>query len=150
VSATQAKGALTTAEVERMATEWFHKLDVHAPLEDFAEFLAEDGLELRFPEGVSRGWDGFKSWYERVTRIFFDEAHQLKKVAATPSGDAMNVQVVVNWQASVWKPPAPRSERIVLDAFQTWVVKRSPKTGKPVIVTYIVDRLDYAPGSARL
>jgi hypothetical protein len=150
MSVTGAKAALTAAEVEGMAAEWYRKLDVHAPLAEFADLLAEDGLEMRFPEGVSRGWDGFSSWYERVIRIFFDEVHQLKKVACTPSGDAMNVEVVVNWQASVWKPPAAYSERIILDAYQTWVVKRSPKTGKPVIATYIVDRLDYAPESARL
>jgi hypothetical protein len=50
----------------------------------------------------------------------------------------------------VWKPPARRSERIMLEAYQRWVVIENPKTGKPAILTYIVDRLDYNEGSAQL
>jgi hypothetical protein len=51
---------------------------------------------------------------------------------------------------SVWKQPAAKSERIILDAYQTWEVIRSPKTQKPVVLTYIVDSLDYAEVSAKL
>ena len=140
---------LTGAEVKQLATDWYLKLDVHAPLEDHIPFLAE-AVELRFPEATVYGFDGFKGWYERVIRIFFDEVHTLKQVNVTPAKDQVNVQVVVKWEASVWNPPAAKSERIVLDAYQTWVVKRSPDTGKPVIVTYIVDSLNYYEGSARL
>jgi hypothetical protein len=38
----------------------------------------------------------------------------------------------------------------VLDADQSWVVKRSPDSGQPVIVTYIVNGFDYYDGSVRL
>lgn len=142
--------SLSGAEVKQLATDWYLKLDVHAPLEDYIPFLAEEGLEMRFPEATVRGFDGFKGWYERVIGIFFDEVHTLKQVNVTPSGNKVEVKVIVKWEASVWKPPAPKSERIVLDAYQTWVVKRSPNTGKPVIETYIVDSMDYYEGSAKL
>ncbi|MBP5977057.1 MAG: hypothetical protein KME46_22855 [Brasilonema angustatum HA4187-MV1] len=142
--------SLTESEVQQLAKDWYLKLDVHAPLEDYVPFLAEEGLEMRFPEVTVRGFDGFKGWYERVIGIFFDEVHTLKQVKVTPSGDKVDVKVVVKWEASVWKAPAAKSERIISDAYQTWIVKRSPNTGKPVIETYIVDSLDYYEGSAQL
>jgi hypothetical protein len=141
---------LTESEVNQLAADWYLKLDVHAPLEEYIPFLAEEGLEMRFPEVTVYGFDGFKGWYERVIGIFFDEVHTLKQVTATPLGDKANVKVVVKWEASIWKAPAAKSERIVLDAYQTWVVKRSPNTGKAAVLTYIVDSLDYYQGSARL
>ena len=142
---------LTEAEVEKFAAEWYQKLDVHAPAEDYISLLAKEGLEMQFPEGTFRGFEGFKSWYENVTGIFFDEVHTLKKVRLiSVSQKQANVEIIVNWQASIWNPPAPKSERIVLDAYQTWVVKRSSKTQKPVIATYVVDSMKYAEGSAKL
>ena len=106
---------------------------------------------MRFPEGTVYGFDGFKDWYERVIRIFFDEVHTLKKVEPKPiSNGQLEVKVVVKWEASIWNPPAAKSERIILDAYQTWIVERSPKSEKPVVLTYIVDSLDYYEGSAQL
>jgi hypothetical protein len=141
---------LTENEIQEFAADWYRKLDVHAPLEEYIPLLAEE-VEMRFPEATVTGFEGFKGWYERVIEIFFDEIHTLKEVKLTSvNGENADVKVVVNWQASVWKPPAPKSERIVLDAYQTWVVKRSPKTQKPVISLYVVDSLDYAEGSAKL
>lgn len=141
---------LTVSEIKQLATDWYLKLDVHAPLEEYIPFLAEEGLEMRFPEATVYGFEGFRDWYDRVIRIFFDEVHTLKQVNVQLSGDEATVQVIVKWEASVWNPPAATSQRIVLDAYQTWIVKRSPDTGKPVIATYIVDSLSYYEGSARL
>jgi hypothetical protein len=141
---------LTEAEVREFAEAWYRKLDVHEPLENYIPLLAEE-VEMIFPEATVKGFEGFKGWYERVITIFFDEVHNVKEVKLISVSDAKaDVKVVVKWEASVWKPPAPNSERIILDAYQTWVVKRSPETQKPVIATYIVDSLDYAEGSAKL
>jgi hypothetical protein len=141
---------LTQSEVREMAKAWYSKLDVHAPLADFVPFLAEEGLEMQFPEATVYGFEGFKGWYDRVIGIFFDEIHTVKEVKLTQKPNELEVKVVVQWEASVWNPPAPRSQRIILDAYQTWIVERSSSTGKPVVKTYIVDSLDYQEGSARL
>ena len=61
-----------------------------------------------------------------------------------------DVNLVVYWEASRWKPPAAKSERLLFDAAQTWIIKRSADTDKPVIVTYIVDGLTPKPGSVAL
>lgn len=141
---------LTPVEIEKLAADWYRKLDVHAPLVDVLPMLADEGLEMRFPEATLRGAAEFENWYEGVIRIFFDEVHSLKEVKAKTTAEGADVAVVVHWEASVWKAPAAASQRIVLDAYQTWKVVRSERTGKPVIATYIVDRLEFAPGSAQL
>jgi hypothetical protein len=141
---------LTQAEVQAFAEDWYRKLDVHAPLEDFVPLLAEDGVEMVFPEATVTGFEGFKGWYERVIGIFFDEVHTVKEASLTEAGTQSEVKVVVRWEASVWNPPAPYSDRIILDAYQTWQVKRSPESGKVVITRYVVDSLEYAEGSAKL
>jgi hypothetical protein len=142
---------LTYSEVKQFAADWYSKLDVHAPLEEYEPLLAEEGLEMRFPEVTVYSFDDFKDWYESVTRIFFDEVHTLKKVEPKPiSKDRLEIKVVVKWKARMWKPAAVKSERIILDAYQTWILERSPRTEKPIILTYIIDSFDYAPGSAKL
>jgi hypothetical protein len=140
---------LTESEVQQLASAWYSMLDTHVPVEQYTPLLAPN-VEFHFPEGVVRGLDGYRDWYEGVTRKFFDEVHTLKLVRPTLKGDSADVEVIVNWQASVWNPPAAKSERINADARQRWVVVRSPQTEKPVISVYIVDSLDYQPGSATL
>jgi hypothetical protein len=141
---------LTENELLEFARNWYRKLDDHAPLENFLPLLAEEGLEMVFPEATVYGFEGFKGWYARVINIFFDENHTVKEVKLTAPGSPATVKVLVKWEASTWKPPAPYSERIILDAYQTWVVVRSAKTGRPTVLKYVVDSLDFAEGSAML
>ncbi len=141
---------LTQKEISEFAAAWYRKLDVHAPMVECLPMLADRELEMRFPEVTIRGWAGFEGWFQTVVRIFFDEVHTVKSAKAKISGETATVKVVVRWEASRWKPPAATSERIIADAFQTWIVRRSAATGKPEIVTYIVDGLKYARGSAKL
>jgi len=141
---------LTESEIKELAAVWYRKLDVHAPMVEFFPLLGEENVEMKFPEATLHGLAEFEGWYQRVIRIFFDEVHHLKEVTVKINGDTADVHVVVEWQASVWNPPAANSARIMLDADQTWVVRKSPKTGKAVIATYIVNSLNYHEGSAKL
>jgi ketosteroid isomerase-like protein len=141
---------LTESEIRELAIDWYSKLNDHVPLQDYVPLLAQEDLQMQFPEATVYGFNGFKNWYEGVINKFFDQVHTLKEIKVTPSADTANVQVVVHWQTSFWEPPAAQSQRVDLDAYQRWVVKRSPTSHKPVIVTYIVDRFEYAEDSARL
>jgi hypothetical protein len=141
---------LTQAEIEDLADRWYKALDVHAPVEELHGMLLDEGNEMMWPEGPTHGHAEFTGWYDRVTRIFFDEVHTLKKVESNIDGDSAEVEVVVNWQARVWNPPAPKSEWLGFDAYQTWEVVRSPENGRAVIKRYVVDNLDPMPGSATL
>jgi hypothetical protein len=141
--------APSAAEVKKLATEWYQKLDVHAPLVELLPLVAEDA-RFKFPEATLKGQADFEGWYERVIRLFFDEVHTLKSVDVVQTGGDANVKVVVHWEASVWTPPAAKSQRIKLDAFQTWVVRRCGETERPVIAKYVVDNLEFEKDSARL
>lgn len=133
---------ITKNKIEELVINWYKCLDVHAPLIEVLGFLAKDGLEMRFPESTIRTETEFAGWYETVTNKFFDEAHDPKITSMDIVGDTANVQVLVNWKASTWTPPEPCSEKLNFDAYQTWVVKEEEKTGKPLILTYIVDKLE--------
>jgi hypothetical protein len=141
---------MTSEEITAFAKDWYEKLDVHAPMVDILPMLPDEELTMVFPEATLNGLADFERWYQGVIRIFFDEVHVVKEVTADISGDKATVKVVVQWEASRWNPPARFSDRIKLDAYQTWEVKKSPKTGKPVITKYVVDELKYHEGSARL
>jgi len=146
----QMQPSLTPREISDFAVMWYRKLDVHAPMVEVLPFLAEEGLVMKFPETTAHGLADFESWFQRVIRIFFDEVHTVKDCTPKISGNEAEVHVVVQWEASVWNPPAPNSSRIKLDADQTWKVRRSERTGGLEITMYNVNGLNYHPGSAKL
>jgi len=142
---------ITREELTKFAADWYRKLDVHAPQAELQPMLTPEGLVMKFPEVTARGLGDFSDWYEKVTRIFFDEVHTVKEVTPTTiTGSRADVHVVVEWQASVWSPPKPTSARIVLDADQSWTVERSPSTGALQISSYTVNSLSYHANSAKL
>jgi hypothetical protein len=139
--------------LRRFATDWFALLDRHAQLDEFKPYLSNTDLTMVFPEGISTGLEGFRAWYERVAGLFFDERHTLQEMSPDPPSEdgSVQVRVVVRWEASVWHPPKPQSERISTTAYQTWKLAPSPKDPKtPEIRRYVVDRIEYDEGSARL
>lgn len=139
---------LNDEQIRKFVADWYHALDIHVPMVDVLPMLADEGLEMVFPEATLHGKAEFEGWYQRVIRLFFDEIHKVKSVGIQKDGDRYNLDVVVEWHASVWNPPEATSKRISLDAFQRWVVVAGP--AGPVVKTYIVDRLEYHPGSATL
>jgi hypothetical protein len=143
-------GGLTQREVWAFAADWYRKLDEHVPAAEIVPMVADAGLEFYLPEGVLRGRDAFRQWYEGVITLFFDEVHTLRSVGVASLGDGAECKVVVNWQARRWRPPAPRSEWIGFDAYQTWQMVRSPAGGQPLITRYVVDELRPMPGSPPL
>jgi hypothetical protein len=145
--------AITVDEIKKFAAAWYLALDQHVPVEEAYKFLADEGLNMQFPDGDIRNFDSFKRWYDRVTNLFFDENHNVQSVEATISGDRAEVRVVVGWQASWFEPPAAKSKRTAMDATQLWTVRRSSKNAYGLeIVTYnaTAEPFQYAPGFARL
>ena len=143
-------GSFSRAEIEAFVADWYRKLDNHVPVEQVVSLVA-DQVEMQFPEGTVRGVDGFqelvrRSWYES----FFDELHNVTHVGISWQDGRCLLDVVVNWQARRWRPPAPRSEWIGFDAFQRWEMIPSPASGRPVVFRYIVDELRPMPGSPPL
>ena len=141
---------LTEEELRRFATDWYRALDVHAPAAQVLEMVAPEA-EFQFPEVTTHGRQEFvDNWYEKVIRRFFDEEHTVKEVVPSGTGDVVDVKVVVNWQARIWDPPEPRSKWLGMDAYQTWKVRRSEETGRPLVTFYVVDDLALMEGSESL
>jgi len=147
-----ATGSITEAELRQLADEFYGRLAAHAPVEQFDELLAKEGLVMKHPNADLHGRDGFAQWYGNTIHRFFNETHTVRSVTITRTvSDAeCEAEVVEGWQASFWNPPEPRSQRIQADSGHLWGVRRDPDTGKPVLVTYAVTSVQYAPGSARL
>jgi hypothetical protein len=142
--------AFDEAAINSMVGDWYRALDRHDELSSVLRYLVDDGLEMRFPETTSRGHDGFAEWYKAVTNRFFDEVHTVTQVTVSNlTANSADVKVVVNWQAKIWNPPAPKSEWLGFDAYQTWEVVAGPND-EVQIKTYIVDALEPMPGSASL
>ena len=143
---------LTEDEVKRFMERWYlDLLDKHAPSEELEACVAEDA-EMRFPEVTVYGIDAFKDWYDRIVNTFFDEVHVITRNDVTVAADGQSAQVKIDlrWEAKVWVPPAPKSVWIGFNAGQTHEVRRSPKTGEPMIQIYGVDTFVPMEGSTNL
>jgi hypothetical protein len=138
--------------VRAFVYEWFRRLDEHAPVEQVESMLSAQSLEMVLPETTLHDRAAFRKWYEDVTRLFFDEKHELKRldVAIAPDGGAAEVSVVARWEARRWRAPAARSEWIGFDAAQRWSVALSADGRRLEITRYIVDALEPLPGSPPL
>lgn len=137
-------GALTNGEVQDLVYSWFQKITNKASLDEMLAMLTHNelGMQLHFPETTVRSHADFQRWYEEVTNRYFDQVHDLKMLAVDLNGTRATVTLVVNWQAYTWKPPAPYSEWQGFNVHQTWTVDRESGSGKPLIITYNVDKFD--------
>jgi hypothetical protein len=144
---------ITLDQVKAFASAWYLALDQHAPIERCYAMLADEGLRVQFPDGDITDMSSFKTWYDRVTNIFFDESHNVVSVEGEVRDAEADVIVVVAWQASFWEPPAAKSKRTSMDATQHWIVRRSDKNAHGLVIQYYNathEPFRYAPGFARL
>src|SRR5947209_19377306 len=88
---------LTESEVRQFVAQWFHNLDIHAPLEEFMAMVADEGIEFRFPEVTVKDRAGLTQWYNPVTSTFFDDVHETKELAITTEGDRATVKIMNQW-----------------------------------------------------
>lgn len=144
---------LSEENIRKFVAAWYYALDVHAPIEEISRFLADKDLNVQFPDGNITDLASFKTWYDRVTNLFFDENHYVQSVDPKVSGDQAELDIVVGWQASWFEAPAAKSKRTSMDATQRWTVRKSSKNAYGLeIVAYnaTVEPFKYAPGFARL
>jgi hypothetical protein len=149
---TAGQAPLTGGEIEPFARDWYRRVDEHVPVDELLPMLHPD-LEFHIPEGVLRGYDGFRELYQGERgwiRSFFDEVHTVRQVLVTADGEPPVVDVVVNWQGRRWQPPGARSQWFGFDAYQRWEMVRSTTTGQPLILRYVVNELRPMPGSPSL
>jgi hypothetical protein len=139
---------LSELAVKELVYTWFKELTDKAPLETMFGLLSDAELRMIFPEATLNGRAEFEQWYQTVTHAYFDQAHELKLLQVDLDGDEAAVNLIVNWQARVWNPPAARSDWLGFNVRQRWLVRRDAASGRPVIVNYEVVKADPMPGSS--
>jgi len=142
--------SLTHSEVKELVAQFYRLVDLHANAEEFIPILAEEGLRMALAHGEINNFEDFKAWYDPLIRSFFDGIHKIYDVELlSTSNTEAKAKVVLVWDASVWIPPAPKSDRISILTYTNWTVRRSLKTGKPVMAAYLVDHLNYLEGTVQ-
>lgn len=156
--------AITTEQVTAFATAWYQALDFHVPTEEILKLVADENVQMIFPEKTLHGVGDFIAWYAGgtysdgeqapgVINIFFDENHYLVSVEAKVGPDGVEATVVVGWQASVFVPPAAKSKRVSADFTQAWTLRRSDKNPYGLVIesyNAVAAPPVFAPGFARL
>lgn len=114
-----------------------------------------DLMEVTAPDlEISMGgfaWHGYRGLEDHMTGSkaqYFDQHFEPKSISVEVSGTEATVKSEVQWNARHWAFPAARSEEIRAIYTHTWKVRRSPQSGKPVVVLNHVDHMRYVEGYA--
>ena len=156
--------AITLEQVQAFAAAWYQALDFHVPTEEILTLVADENVQMIFPEKTLHGVGDFAAWYsggtysdgeqtKGVINIFFDENHNVVSVDSKIGDASIEVQVVVAWQASWFVPPAAKSKRVSADFTQAWTLRSSTKNPYGLVIesyNAVVVPPSYAPGFARL
>ncbi|BBD57401.1 hypothetical protein NIES2109_01670 [Nostoc sp. HK-01] len=143
--------SLSELEISQLAQDFYEKLDQHAPPEEITPFLslADNDFKMQFPSSTLHNHEEFNQWYKNAVNTFYDEIHAVKEMTVKCQADRADVNAIIHWEGSTWKAPNAYSKRVVADAQHSWEVVRSPDTFKPIYKSYIVHKLDFAPGSSK-
>ena len=80
------------------------------------------------------GYRGLEDHFAGSKALYFDEHFEPKSISVEISGMEATVESEVQWNARHLPSGAARSQEIRAIYSHTWKVRRSPETGKPVVV----------------
>jgi hypothetical protein len=129
--------SVSEAEVKQFILDWYRKLDVHPPVEEMLDLVADEQLVMRMPERTFHGHDGFKTWYQSVDQ-FRDQSHTVKALKIVDDQSTATVKVITRWKRSDSCAANPET-RLTFYAAQTWTIERWSTAEKLRIVAYNVD-----------
>ncbi|WAL73581.1 hypothetical protein OU787_19945 [Kitasatospora sp. YST-16] len=124
-------------EIREFAQNWFDLLSSHKPVEELLPLVADEGLEMAFPERTLRSHADFRDWYAAVGGAFADQSHTLEEFTATEADGLVGIELTVVWAAE----HLAEGHRKVFRVQQSWQLARDPATGAPRIVRYRVGTL---------
>jgi quinol monooxygenase YgiN len=125
-------------EVSAFVATWFQRLSDRAPVDELLPMVADEGLDMRFPDATLASHEDFRKWYEQVGQAFRDQSHEVLEVQQTPGADAsVDLAVTVIWRATTIADGRSFASR----ATQSWRLRRSSTTAEPEIVGYHVESL---------
>jgi hypothetical protein len=138
---------LTEEEVKQLILTFWKLDEEKAHLVDLMEVTAPD-LEISMGEFAWHGYRGLEDHQMGSKAQYFDEKFEPKSISVEVSGQEATVKSEVQWNARHWTFPAAKSHEIKAIYSHTWKVRRSPETGKPVVVLNHVDHMRYVEGYA--
>jgi hypothetical protein len=138
---------LTEAEVKQLILTFWKLDEEKAHLVDLMEVTAPD-LEISMGEFAWHGYRGLEDHQMDSKAQYFDEKFEPKSISVEVSGQEATVKSEVQWSARHWTFAAAKSDEIKAIYSHTWKVRRSPETGKPVVVLNHVDHMRYVEGYA--
>ncbi len=138
---------LTEEEVKQLILTFWKLDEEKAHLVDLMEVTAPY-LEISMGEFAWHGYRGLEDHQMGSKGQYFDEHFEPRSISVEVSGTEATVKSEVQWSARQWALPAARSEEIRAIYCHTWKVRRSPETGRPVVVLNHVDHMRYVEGYA--
>ena len=125
-------------ETRRFVETWFDKLSRHSAVEELLAMLADDSLEMVFPEETLRNKEEFIRWYGNIGRLYDNQVHMVEKLEAQSLPGLVDISLTVVWKAQRKLDNTHLASR----AQQAWKVELSPTTMQPVITKYHVLSLE--------
>jgi hypothetical protein len=136
---------LTEQEVEQLILTFWKMQEEKARVVELMEITAPD-LEISMGDFAWRGYKGLEDHQMGSKAQFFDQKFEPRSISVEMSGEEATVTSEVQWHARHWAFPAAKSQEIKAIYNHTWIVRRSPSTGKPVVVLNHVDHMRYVDG----
>lgn len=107
-------------DVRAFVYQWFHWFDVHADKKLFLAHLAEEGLELRYPESTLRSHAEFAAWYRGVGETIRSNTHDISEVEVTVLAEQRYQITLRVW----WRAVTTKGESLSVTLRQIWQIQR--------------------------
>ena len=111
-----------SSEVRGFVHAWFDLLSEHVPVELLLPFLADQGLEMAFPERTLRDHTDFRDWYTAVGLAYARQTHDVERITAREDADGVDLALTVVWRAEQTDGPP-----VAVRVDQDWRLVRLPE-----------------------
>lgn len=145
---------ITSEQIRTLATRFYQIIDNHEDISNFISVLSVDNADYKIilPGVELNDHDSTDAWYNRMIGGYFNGSHMIYSVdVESATEDTAIAKIVLIWTASIWKPPSPKSESVNILTYTTWTVHKASEGGVEglKVLSYGIDRLDYAPGTTQ-
>ena len=120
--------------------EFYAKADASAPLMWFMQYIDED-LKMDFGPIAFEGQAGFEEFYRNLTGNQFNRVHEARNIEVKIDGDTADITFEIHMTSKIWHPPMPKSLPMENTSQLHVILKKSPKTGTPLITYYALTDL---------
>ena len=136
---------LTKREVKDVILRFWDLNASRAPIKAFEDIVDCENLEIILA-GTDIAFKGIAGLADHQIGklIFFNQRFELKSIDTRIAGDGRAISKTEGvWYAAYWQSPAAKSHDLIADLKHTWTVVRGEKSGKPVLLRHVCDRLTY-------